>query len=136
MAKSDLDQPVQYLKGVGPRRAEAFGKLGVRTVRDLLRHAPHRYLDATTVTPIAKLAPGMDVTAIGEVVSKGVIPTRRGLRLFQAVIRDSSGLIDPSTTFLLKRVFPTPSLIPTDRNLSLITFKISSARSSLSANIL
>jgi len=96
MAKSDLDQPVQYLKGVGPRRAEAFGKLGVRTVRDLLRHAPHRYLDATTVTPIAKLAPGMDVTAIGEVVSKGVIPTRRGLRLFQAVIRDSSGLIECS----------------------------------------
>jgi ATP-dependent DNA helicase RecG len=91
-----LDRPVQYLKGVGPRRAEALAKLGIRTVRDLLRHAPHRYLDATTVTPIAKLAPGMDATAIGEVVSKGVIPTRRGLRLFQAVIRDSTGLIECS----------------------------------------
>ncbi len=96
MATRSLDRPVQYLKGVGPRRAEALGKLGIRTVRDLLRHAPHRYLDATTVTPIAKLAPGMDASAIGEVVSKGVIPTRRGLRLFQAVIRDSSGLIECS----------------------------------------
>ena len=96
MAARSLDRPVQYLKGVGPRRAEALGKLGIRTVRDLLRHAPHRYLDATTVTPIAKLAPGMDASAIGEVVSKGVIPTRRGLRLFQAVIRDSSGLIECS----------------------------------------
>jgi ATP-dependent DNA helicase RecG len=91
-----LDQPVQYLKGVGPRRAEALGKLGIRTARDLLRHAPHRYEDATTVTPIAKLAPGSEATAIGEVVSKGVIPTRRGLRFFQAVIRDPSGLIECS----------------------------------------
>jgi ATP-dependent DNA helicase RecG len=95
MAPTDLDRPVQYLKGVGPRRAEAFGKIGIRTVRDLLRHAPHRYLDATAVTPIAKLSPGMDATAIGSVVSKGVIPTRR-LRLFQAVIRDASGLIECS----------------------------------------
>ncbi len=91
-----LDRSVQYLKGVGPRRAEALAKLGIRTARDLLRHGPHRYEDATTVTPIAKLAPGMDATAIGEVVSKGVIPTRRGLRFFQAVIRDSSGLIECS----------------------------------------
>jgi ATP-dependent DNA helicase RecG len=91
-----LDRSVQYLKGVGPRRAEALAKLGIRTARDLLRHGPHRYEDATTVTPIAKLAPGMDATAIGEVVSKGVIPTRRGLRFFQAVIKDSSGLIECS----------------------------------------
>jgi ATP-dependent DNA helicase RecG len=93
---SSLDRPVQYLKGVGPRRAEALGKLGIQTVRDLLRHAPHRYLDATSVTPIAKLAPGTEATAIGEVVSKGVIPTRRRLRFFQAVIRDASGLIECS----------------------------------------
>ncbi|UCF21253.1 MAG: ATP-dependent DNA helicase RecG [Gemmatimonadota bacterium] len=93
---SILDRPVQYLKGVGPRRAEALGKLGITRARDLLRHAPHRYLDATTVTPIARLAPGMEGTAIGDVVSKGVIPTRKGLRLFQAVIRDSSGLIECS----------------------------------------
>ena len=91
-----LDQSVQYLKGVGPRRAEAFGALGIHRARDLLYHAPHRYEDATTVTEIAKIAPGMDVTAIGEVVSKGVIPTRRGLRFFQAVIRDSTGLIECS----------------------------------------
>lgn len=98
-----LDRPVQYLKGVGPRRAEALGKLGIHTARDLLRHAPHRYVDATTVVPIAKLAPGMEATAIGEVVSKGVIPTRRGLRVFQAVIRDATGLIEcawPGQPFL------------------------------------
>ncbi len=91
-----LDRSVQYLKGVGPRRAEVLAKLGIRTARDLLYHGPHRYEDATTVTPVSQLKPGMDATAIGEVVSKGVIPTRRGLRVFQAVIRDSSGLIECS----------------------------------------
>lgn len=100
---SNLDRPVQYLKGVGPRRAEALAKLGIHSVRDLLRHAPHRYLDATSVTPIGRLAPGMDATSIGQVVSKGVIPTRRKLRVFQAVIKDSTGLVEcawPGQPFL------------------------------------
>ncbi len=85
---------VQYLKGVGPRRAERFEKLGVRTGRDLLYHLPHRYEDATTVDPAASLRPGDDATVIGRVVSKGVLQTRTRLRVFHAVLRDSSGLIE------------------------------------------
>jgi ATP-dependent DNA helicase RecG len=53
-----LDTPVQFLKGVGPQRADAFARLGVRTVEDLLHHIPHRYLDATTVTPVARVTVG------------------------------------------------------------------------------
>lgn len=89
-----LHRPVQYLKGVGPRRAERFARLGVLTARDLLYHVPHRYEDATTVAEIASLRPGDDATVIGEVVSKGVLPTRKGLRIFHAVVRDGSGLIE------------------------------------------
>ena len=59
-------------------------------------HIPHRYEDATTVSAIAKLRIGDDATVIGTVISKGVIPTRKGLRLFQAVVQDSSGLIEAS----------------------------------------
>jgi ATP-dependent DNA helicase RecG len=91
-----LDRPAQYLKGVGPRRAEQLHRLGVRTARDLVFHIPFRYEDASTVTPIRSLEVGMDVTVIGEVVSKGVLPTRKGLRIFQAVIRDDTGLIECS----------------------------------------
>ena len=47
MATLRLNTSVKYLKGVGPKRAEALARLGVRTVGDLLYHAPHRYLDAT-----------------------------------------------------------------------------------------
>ena len=83
-----------YLKGVGPARAEALKRLGVLTAGDLLFHIPHRYEDASTVAPISSLETGMQATVIGRVISKGVIPTRKGLRIFQAVLRDDSGMIE------------------------------------------
>lgn len=91
-----LDMPVTYLKGVGPIRAEALRRLGIITARDLLYHIPHRYEDATTVSPISSLEPGMDATVVGTVISKGIIPTRKGLRIFQAVVKDGSGIIEAS----------------------------------------
>ena len=91
-----LDMPVTYLKGVGPARAEALRRLGIVTARDLLLHIPQRYEDATTVSPISSLEPGMDATVVGRVISKGIIPTRKGLRIFQAVVKDDSGMIEAS----------------------------------------
>jgi ATP-dependent DNA helicase RecG len=91
-----LDTPALYLKGVGPVRAEALRRLGVVTAGDLLFHVPHRYEDASTVSPIKSLEAGMQATVIGQVISKGIIPTRKGLRIFQAVIRDETGMIEVS----------------------------------------
>ncbi|MDQ6870654.1 MAG: ATP-dependent DNA helicase RecG [Gemmatimonadota bacterium] len=91
-----LDMAVTYLKGVGPARAEALRRLGIITARDLLFHIPRRYEDASTITPISSLEPGMDGTIIGRVISKGIIPTRRGLRIFQAVLKDDTGMIEAS----------------------------------------
>ncbi|MDQ3697961.1 MAG: hypothetical protein M3373_08050, partial [Gemmatimonadota bacterium] len=73
MPRVYLDTRVTYLKGVGERRAEALRRLGIITAGDLLYHLPHRYEDATTVSSIATLEPGMEGTVIGTVVSKGVI---------------------------------------------------------------
>src|SRR3954469_19867835 len=98
-----LDMPATYLKGVGPSRAVALRKLGVITAGDLLFHIPHRYEDASTVSPISSLETGMNATIIGRVISKGVIPTRKGLRVFQAVLKDDSGMIEvgwPGQPFL------------------------------------
>jgi ATP-dependent DNA helicase RecG len=89
-----LDTPVNFLKGVGPARADAFRRIGVITAGDLLLHIPHRYEDASTVSPIATLETGMNATVIGRVISKGIIPTRKGLRIFQAVLKDTSGMIE------------------------------------------
>ncbi len=92
-AYSHLDRSAQYLKGVGPKRADALVALGISTARDLLYHVPRRYDDASTVTPVGDLQVGADATAMGTVRSKGVIPTRKGLRIFQAVLQDESGMI-------------------------------------------
>jgi ATP-dependent DNA helicase RecG len=92
--RRSLDTPVEVLTGVGPRRAEALRRLNIFTARDLLFHIPHRYEDASTVTPIARLKVGDDATVIGTVISKGILPTRKGLRVFQAVVQDDSGLIE------------------------------------------
>ena len=98
-----LDTPVKFLKGIGERRAEALARLGIRTARDLLWHLPHRYVDASSVTPVANARVGMEVACVGQVVSKGVLPTRKGLRIFHAVLRDSSGVLEcawPGQPFL------------------------------------
>src|SRR3954464_13399231 len=98
-----LDTPVQFLRGIGERRAEALGRLGIRTARDLLWHLPHRYVDASTLTPLARAEVGQEVACMGRVVTKGVLPTRRGLRIFHAVLRDESGLLEcvwPGQPFL------------------------------------
>ncbi len=98
-----LDTQVQYVKGIGPKRADALARLGVATVQDLLLHLPHRYLDASTITPLAKARIGDDVACVGTVVSKGVLPTRKGLRIFHALLRDASGLLEcawPGQAFL------------------------------------
>ncbi|MBL0939911.1 MAG: ATP-dependent DNA helicase RecG [Gemmatimonadaceae bacterium] len=98
-----LDTPVTYLKGVGPARATHLARLGITVAGDLLRHIPHRYEDASTITPIVQSSVGADITVLGRVIAKGVLPTRKGLRVFQAVVQDSTGMIEvawPGQPFL------------------------------------
>ncbi|MEO8031043.1 MAG: ATP-dependent DNA helicase RecG [Gemmatimonadota bacterium] len=91
-----LDTPVKFLKGIGERRAEALARLGIRTARDLLWHLPHRYLDASNITPLAQARVGDEVACVGRVITKRVLPTRSGLRVFHAVLRDASGVLECS----------------------------------------
>ncbi|MDH5758366.1 MAG: ATP-dependent DNA helicase RecG [Gemmatimonadota bacterium] len=94
MSYSQLDRPAQYLKGVGPKRVDPLGRLGIITARDLLYHTPRRYDDASTIQPVRSLQVGGEATVMGRVRSKGVIPTRKGLRIFQAVVQDESGMVN------------------------------------------
>lgn len=87
-----LREDVQYLSGVGPRRAGVMGEAaGIRTVRDLLHYYPRRYLDRQTVTPVRALQESNDpITVVGTVCTKGVVPGRRSKR-FELVVEDADG---------------------------------------------
>ena len=88
----DLHAPVQFVKGVGPQRAQAFGKAGVRTAEDLLLHLPMRYEDRRTFARIADLTAGMRVSVSGEIVVAGLRRARR-MTLYEVRLDDGSGKI-------------------------------------------
>lgn len=92
-ALGPLDKPVGFLKGVGPRWAEALGRMGILCARDILYHVPRDYDDASTVTPAALATVGSNVAVVGRVRSTGIVPTRSGLKIFQAVLEDESGAV-------------------------------------------
>ena len=64
------DTPVQYLKGVGPKLAQRFEKLGICTLADLLEHYPRRYLDFTHPYPPAEAPAGVACVVRAELLSK------------------------------------------------------------------
>ena len=87
-----LDTSLQYLKGVGPRKAADLKKAGLATVEDLLYRLPFRYEDRSRMQPIASLRPGAKAAVFGEIKSAHVATTRRrGFRIFHAVLGDASG---------------------------------------------
>ena len=64
------DTPVRYLKGVGPKTAERFEKLGILTLADLLCHYPRRYLDFSRPYSIAEAPPDTECVVKAEVFAK------------------------------------------------------------------
>ena len=89
-----LDTPLQYLKGVGPRRSADLQRVGLGTVEDLLYRFPMRYEDRGSFQTIASLRPGVAASVVGEVVSCGIRPTRRPrFRIFEMLVRDRTGAL-------------------------------------------
>ena len=64
------DTPVRYLKGVGPKTAERFEKLGILTLSDLLCHYPRRYLDFSKPYSIAEAPSDTECVVKAEVFAK------------------------------------------------------------------
>ena len=86
-----FNESLQYLKGIGPRKAEVLEKAGVQTYRDLLHYFPRRYLDRSSVTPINEIKQQTgSVTVVGSIVSTGHVPGGRRTR-FEVVIQDETG---------------------------------------------
>ncbi|HOF19342.1 MAG TPA: DNA helicase RecG, partial [Phycisphaerae bacterium] len=70
MGQIQLDTPVQFVKGVGPRRAEQLAPLGVRTLEDLLTYYPRRFDLRRQAQPMCSLRGDEEsATVAGKVVS-------------------------------------------------------------------
>ena len=87
-----LQGSLQYLKGVGPRRAADLQRVGLLTVEDLLYRFPTRYEDRGHFQTIASLKAGIAASVAGEVLSCGIRPTRRPrFKIFEMLVRDRTG---------------------------------------------
>lgn len=90
-----LETPIEYLKGVGPQRAELLKKeLGIFTFNDLLFHFPFRYIDRTKFHTIAEIQPDLAYVQLkGQIIKKQTIGTGYKQRL-SAILSDGTHQIE------------------------------------------
>ncbi len=92
---SDLDSPVQYLKGVGPARAEDFAKLGIETIRDILFTFPRRLSDRSNIQQISNLQEGDEAAVLVRPLSSRESRVRGGrMSLVTMRVSDGTGTLE------------------------------------------
>lgn len=87
-----LQQPVQYVRGIGPRLAQAFARLGIHTVEDLLYHTPRRYEDRSRFATLYEAPHDAFCTFRVKVVRLREPPLRGGKKLTEVTVTDGTAL--------------------------------------------
>lgn len=96
---SELLKSVQYLKSIGPKRAESFAKIGIHTIRDLLYYFPTRYLDRTNILNSSDIIKFVingfegEVTIIGKVVDSEIHYYNKK-EILKVRFKDSTGFFE------------------------------------------
>jgi len=94
MSESVLNNKIEYLKGVGPARAEILNKeLSVFEFQDLLNYFPFRYIDRTRITPIATLSGDDNFVQISGFFDEFVKVGKTGHARLEAIFHDDSAAI-------------------------------------------
>lgn len=94
MQKRGLQLPVQYLKGVGPKKSALLQKLGISNVNDLLYYFPNHYEDRRNRKLIFEISPGDYVNIQGRIVSINESVTKKsGFRILEVIISDGTGYL-------------------------------------------
>ncbi len=90
---NNLSKDIRYIKGVGPKRALDFNRLGVSSLRDLLYLFPRRYEDRSTIKKISELQVG-DIAAIkGEIRFTYLRRSKRNRPIYEVTVDDGSSSI-------------------------------------------
>ncbi len=88
-----LSTPVEKIKGVGPKTAEALVRKNIRTIEDVLYHVPRSYIDRRSISKISDLTPGRHATVIGKILTARVGHLSGRTRVFDLLIADGSGVL-------------------------------------------
>ena len=88
-----MDLPLTALKGIGPKRAEAFERLGIRTAQELLGHLPREYQDFSRLLPCAGLREGLCAAMVRIDSQARVAYPRKGLTIVTATGQDETGKV-------------------------------------------
>ncbi|PYS42902.1 MAG: ATP-dependent DNA helicase RecG [Acidobacteria bacterium] len=88
-----LDSDVQFVKGVGPRRASLLGSRAIRTVEDLLLHVPKSYQDRANFVPLSSLTVGQDAAVRARVYRSRILKTRTRGGIFDVILTDGSSFV-------------------------------------------
>ncbi|MBI4653885.1 MAG: ATP-dependent DNA helicase RecG [Nitrospirae bacterium] len=90
----DTDTPIQYIKGVGPKRALLLERLQIKTLHDIFYYFPWRYEDRKNIKKICALSYGSLETTLGEVVSTEIITTpRKRMKILELCVKDDTGFL-------------------------------------------
>ncbi len=93
MSRRSLDDSVQFVKGVGPKRALLLNRLGLNTVEDCLFMFPYRYEDRRRVQKVSQLSPDEHTTFFGEIINCRSFPISSRRTIFEMLVGDDSGAI-------------------------------------------
>ncbi|MEO0138159.1 MAG: ATP-dependent DNA helicase RecG [candidate division WOR-3 bacterium] len=88
-----LDSPIQYIKGIGPKRASYFKKINIENVKDLLFLVPRRYLDYSNVLKIKDLKINDEGTVIGQVHLIEIKKAQHRGEIVNLLLRDETGSV-------------------------------------------
>ena len=90
----NLEQDIQYIKGVGPNKAKALQRLGIYTIEDMITHYPREYEDRTKPKKIAELVDGEEAFIQAICVSAvTVIRKKKNMIVYKMAIRDDTGTL-------------------------------------------
>lgn len=87
----DLYKDVQYVKGIGPKRADKLNKLGIFTLKDLLYYFPRQFEDRNNLKKIAQLEDEEKVTIKAVISSINTFSPREGMTLTKIDVKDETG---------------------------------------------
>ncbi len=91
--KMNFEENIQYVKGIGPKKAQALNKLGIENKYNLLTYYPKRYNDQSDITPISEIEYDETVNVKGYIISIQEKISYKGMKIITVLLSDDTGTL-------------------------------------------